>query len=224
MACQLLSKALLLSGLLHHPGAASGQPARPHSTPAHRGAKRTPTVQVKRLVGGASQLSVHLDQYLTQCTTVPVNSFMLLRSYAFWMMKKKKKKESCLSMILDEQVDKLAFCSHWRLSHISLLQLCHSCVLFKLWSSLLSTSVRVLGVAYANHTAILDHRFQHFNRRTQSIQICLHLMFPTVCSPGHTVFPCPRPETHCCGSEVSFVLSPPPLARRLEATNPISKH
>lgn len=83
-------------------------PSRPHSTPAHRGAKRTPTVQVKRLVGGASQLSVHLDQYLTQCTTVPVNSFTLLRSYAFWMIKKKK--ESCLSMILDEQADKLAFC------------------------------------------------------------------------------------------------------------------
>lgn len=116
--------------------------------------------------------------------------------------------------------------SHLRLSHISLLQLHHCCFLFKrsLWSSLLSISVRVLGVSYANCTAILDHRFQHLNRRTQSIQICLHLIFPIVCSLGHTVLPCPWPETHCCGSEVVFVLSPPPLARRLEATNPISKH
>lgn len=189
MACQLLSKALLFSGLLHHPGAASGQPARPHSTPAHRGAKRTPAVQVKRLVGGASQLSVHPDQYLTHCTTVPLNSFMLLRSYAFWMIKKKKRKNHVSQWSWMSKRINLLSASHWRLSHISLLQLGHSCVLFKrsLWSSLLSTSVCVLGVAYANHTAILDHRFQHLNRRTQSIQICLHLTFPTVCSPGHTL-------------------------------------
>lgn len=81
-----------MSGLLHRPDGASGQPVQPHSTPAHRGAERTLTVQVKRQVSGASELSVHLDQYLTHCTRVPLNSLMLLRSYAFWKMEKKKKK------------------------------------------------------------------------------------------------------------------------------------
>ena len=47
--------------------------------------------RLKRQVSGASELSVHLDQYLTHCTRVPLNSLMLLRSYAFWKMKKKKK-------------------------------------------------------------------------------------------------------------------------------------
>ena len=37
-----------MSGLLHRPDGASGQPVQPHSTPAHRGAERTLTVQVEK--------------------------------------------------------------------------------------------------------------------------------------------------------------------------------
>ena len=106
VTCQLLgnSMASLVSGLLHRPDTASGRPGSPRHL--HTGARRTngPGENAARR---CRWLCAHRDQHPALCASVPLKSFMLLRSYAFWL---EKKKRIMALMILDEQVDKLAFC------------------------------------------------------------------------------------------------------------------